>query len=141
MRPTKSQLLEMLLNTLNDSYYQQYFPVRDQQEWANLGYTAKTNGDSKIFQLLHVLAMSLEEQLSGYILPEPPEPKEPTEDEIKELQVKAKEKEKEDIQRYQNLETAWKADKPRADKEDRENAEKIAQALFDKVQEQKKIMG
>jgi len=131
----------MLLNTLNDSYYQQYFPVYEQNEWSKLGYVARTNIDSKIFHLLDVLSMSLEEQLSGYILPEPPESKEPTEEEIKELEVKAKEKEKEDIQRYQNLEAGWKADEPRADKEDRENAEKLAQALFDKVQEQKKIRG
>ena len=137
MRLTKEKIHKALLLTLNDSSYNTLFPHNVMHHYISMGYKAQSDPDSNIGVLFKVLAQSLEMQFCEYNN-NPPEPKPLTR-----VQKRAAEKariaqEKADMQRFVELEQAWKEDEPRAHQEMLDNAKKAAQNIFNKNQELKK---
>ena len=125
--------------SINESKYIAMFPHNEQHNYTTIGYTATTKMDSSIRRLLEVQANALSEHLSEYELPEPKK--------LGRIEKRALERStrtaaaiklKEDQERFANLERAWEDDKPRADKEELDNATKAAQNIFNKNQELKK---
>lgn len=135
MRLTRERILEALLNSINDSKYLAMFPGSMGAEYSKLGYTATTNSNSKIRQLLEVQSHALADQFSHYELPAP---KKLTRVEKRTAQKAKMAQDKADRERFVQLEKDWKEDEPRAHQEMLDNAEKAAQNIFNKNQELKK---
>lgn len=130
MKLSREKILNSLLLTLTESKYLNNFPHKVMHHYSTMGYTAMTNKESNIRVLLETMATSLAEEFNGYELPEP---KKLTRIQRRAIEKERKRKEKEDIERFAQLEQAWQEDKPRAEKELLDNAEKAAQNIFGKI--------